>query len=97
MPPMLAGWASTLELSGLPDPLANAARDYLGRYWELTPQARYQLGERLAADVAARVSPPPPQGTPAPDFLSAVLAERRARQQQAQARRAGGSTTVSYE
>jgi uncharacterized RDD family membrane protein YckC len=97
MPPMLAGWASTLELSALPDPLANAVRDYLGRYWELTPQARYQLGERLAADVAARVSPPPPRGTPAPDFLSAVLAERRARQIRAQARRADGSTTVSYE
>ncbi|HEY1622337.1 MAG TPA: RDD family protein [Streptosporangiaceae bacterium] len=80
MPPQLARWASTLELSALPDPLANAARDYLGRYRELTPQARYQLGERLAADVAARVSPPPPPGTPAPDFLSAVLAERRARQ-----------------
>jgi uncharacterized RDD family membrane protein YckC len=80
MPPLLAGWASTLELSALPDPLANAVRDYLGRYWELTPQARYQLGERLAADVAARVSPPPPPGTPAPDFLSAVLAERRSRQ-----------------
>jgi uncharacterized RDD family membrane protein YckC len=92
MPPMLAGWASTLELSALPDQLANAARDYLGRYWELTPQARYELGERIAADVAARVSPPPPPGTPAPDFLSAVLAERRAR-----ALRAGGSTTASYD
>jgi uncharacterized RDD family membrane protein YckC len=91
MPPMLAGWASTLELSALPDPLANAVRDYLGRYWELTPQARYQLGEQLAANVAARTSPPPPPGTPAPDFLSAVLAERRAR-----ALRAGGSTTASY-
>jgi len=80
MPPALAGWASALELSALPDPLANAARDYLGRYWELTWQARHELGERLAADVAARVSPPPPPGTAAPDFLSAVLAERRARQ-----------------
>jgi uncharacterized RDD family membrane protein YckC len=79
MPPALAGWASTLELSALPDPLANAARDYLGRYRELAPQARYQLGEQLAADVAARVSPPPPPGTPAQDFLSAVLAERRGR------------------
>jgi uncharacterized RDD family membrane protein YckC len=97
MPPKLAGWASTLELSALPDPLANAARDYLGRYWELTPEARYHLGERLAADVAARVSPPPPPGTPAPEFLSAVLAEHRTRQMREQARRAGGSTTVSYE
>jgi hypothetical protein len=42
--------------------------------------------------VAARVSPPPPPGTPAPDFLSAVLAERRARTQ-----RAGGATTVRYD
>jgi uncharacterized RDD family membrane protein YckC len=92
MPPMLAGWASTLELSALPDQLANAARDYLGRYWELTPQARYELGERIAADVAARVSPPPPPGTPAPDFLSAVLAERRAR-----TLRAGGSSTAIYD
>src|ERR1700678_828040 len=92
MPPMLAGWASTLELSALPDPLANAARDYLGRYWELTPQARYQLGERLAADVAARVSPPPPPGTPAPDFLAAVLAEHRARQMQAANAGAGAAS-----
>lgn len=79
MPPALAVWAATLELSALPDPLVNAARNYLGRYWELTPQARYQLGERLAADVVALTSPPPPLGTPAPDFLSAVLAERRNR------------------
>jgi uncharacterized RDD family membrane protein YckC len=92
MPPMLAGWASTLELSALPDSLANATRDYLGRFWELTPQARYQLGERLAADVAARVSPPAPPGTQAPDFLSAVLAERRAR-----AQRTGGATTARYD
>jgi uncharacterized RDD family membrane protein YckC len=83
MPPTLASWASMLELSALPDPLANAVRDYLGRYWDLTPQARNQLGERLAADVAARTSPPPPPGTPAADFLAAVLAERRIRQQRA--------------
>lgn len=79
MPPMLAGWAATLELSALPDAVANSARSYLGRYWELSPQARYELGERLAAQVAALVSPPPPPGTLAPDYLAAVLAERRAR------------------
>jgi len=79
MPPMLAGWASSLELSALPDAVANSARSYLSRYWELSPRARYELGERLAAQVAALVSPPPPPGTPAPDYLSAVLAERRER------------------
>jgi uncharacterized RDD family membrane protein YckC len=81
MPPFLAGWAASLELSALPDSVATAARSYLSRYWELTPQARDQLGQRLAADVASRVSPPPPPGTPPPDYLSAVLAERRARAQ----------------
>lgn len=83
MPPLLAGWAATLELSALPDAVANSARNYLGRYWEFSPQARYDLGERLAAQVADRVSPPPPPGTPAPDYLAAVLAERRARAERA--------------
>ena len=83
MPPLLAGWAATLELSALPDSVANSARGYLGRYWEFSPQARYELGERLAAQVATLVSPPPPPGTPAPDFLAAVLAERRARAERA--------------
>lgn len=79
MPPYLAGWAASLELSALPDPVASSARSYLSRYWELTPQARHDLGQRVAADVASRVSPPPPPGTPPADFLAAVLAERRSR------------------
>ncbi|MBV9449373.1 MAG: RDD family protein [Streptosporangiaceae bacterium] len=79
MPPHLAGWAASLELSALPDSVASSARSYLSRYWELTPQARHDLGQRVAADVASRVSPPPPPGTPPADFLAAVLAERRAR------------------
>jgi uncharacterized RDD family membrane protein YckC len=81
MPPHLAGWAATLELSALPDTVASTAWNYLVRYWELTPQARDELGLRLAADVASRVSPPPPPGTPPTVFLAAVLAERRARAQ----------------
>jgi uncharacterized RDD family membrane protein YckC len=79
MPPYLAAWAASLELSALPDPVASSARSYLSRYWELTPQARDDLGQRVAADVASRVSPPPPPGTPPADFLAAVLAERRSR------------------
>ena len=83
MPPYLAAWAASLELSALPDSVASSARGYLSRYWELTPQARHDLGQRVAADVAARVSPPPPPRTPPADFLAAVLAERRARAQAA--------------
>ncbi|HEY1914196.1 MAG TPA: RDD family protein [Streptosporangiaceae bacterium] len=81
MPPELAVWAGSLELSGLPDELAAAARGYLGRYWELTPAAQQEIGRRIAADVASRVSPPPPLGVPPVAYLAAVIAERSAREQ----------------
>jgi uncharacterized RDD family membrane protein YckC len=81
MPPPLAAWAGSLELSGLPGETAAIARSYLGRYWELTPAAREEFGRRIAAEVAARVSPPPPPGTPPAAYLSAVLAERHAREE----------------
>jgi uncharacterized RDD family membrane protein YckC len=81
MPPALAGWAATLQLSGLDDGTAETARQYLSRYYTLTPAARTEFGQRIAAAVAARVSPAAPPGTTPPDYLSAVLAERRAREQ----------------
>ncbi|HZC42332.1 MAG TPA: RDD family protein [Streptosporangiaceae bacterium] len=81
VPPQLAGWAAGLELSGLTDRLAETARRYLGRLPELHPAARDELGQRIAAEVSARVSPPPPPGTPAPAYLAAVLAERTRREQ----------------
>lgn len=81
MPPALARWAASLELSGLADGTANAARQYLARYAELNPAARDELGRQIAATVAATVSPPPPPGVSPVNYLSAVLAERRARAQ----------------
>jgi uncharacterized RDD family membrane protein YckC len=81
MPPALAGWAATLQLPGLDDGTAETARQYLSRYYTLTPAARADFGQRIAAAVAGQVSPPPPAGTTPPDYLSAVLAERRAREQ----------------
>jgi uncharacterized RDD family membrane protein YckC len=80
LPPALAGWAATLELSGLNDAVAETARQYLSRYYTLTPAARAEFGQRIAAEVAAQVSPAPPPGTTAPDYLSAVLAQRRVRE-----------------
>ena len=79
MPPTLAAWAASLELSGLPDETAAIARSYLSRFGELTPVAREEFGRRIAAEVAGRVAPPPPPGTPAAAYLSAVLAERSSR------------------
>jgi len=79
VPPALAGWAASLELSSLRDGTAETARQYLMRYPQLTPQARAELGTRLAAAVAAQVSPPPPAATPPADYLAAVLGERSRR------------------
>ncbi|MBX6767673.1 MAG: RDD family protein, partial [Actinomadura rubrobrunea] len=79
MPPQLAPWAQRLELSLLPDGLALAARQYLARFWELLPEVRDALGARITRQVFAVVSPPPPAGVRPEIVLSAVLAERRRR------------------
>jgi uncharacterized RDD family membrane protein YckC len=81
MPPQLAGWASTLELSMLPDELALASRQYLARFWQLVPRVRDVMGERLARETLSYVSPPPPAGFRPEIYLSAVLAERRQREE----------------
>ncbi|MFW6639510.1 RDD family protein [Nocardiopsis algeriensis] len=83
MPPQLAGWAAGAELSRLSPETAAAARQYVLRYAELAEYTRYEMGARLADEVAAQISPPPPPGTPPPYFLAAVLAERRRRHEAA--------------
>jgi uncharacterized RDD family membrane protein YckC len=79
MPPQLAAWAATLDLSRLPDDLALAVRSFLGRAGDLRPDARDRLGTQLAQSVAACTSPSPPPGTPGWAYLAAVIAERRRR------------------
>jgi hypothetical protein len=80
VPPELALWGTGLEMSGLTEQTAETARRYLARLPELTPAAQAELGQRIASAVSAQVSPPPPPGTPAWAYLSAVLAERRNRE-----------------
>lgn len=79
MPPQLAIWASTLDLARLDDELALAVRQYLARNRQLREPDRTRLGQRLAREVAAVTSPPPPAGTPGWAYLAAVHAERHAR------------------
>jgi uncharacterized RDD family membrane protein YckC len=79
MPEHLRAWASGADLAPLPTSLALAVRQFLGRINEITPQARVELGTRLAHQVARHVSPPPPPGTPPEYFLAAVVAARRER------------------
>jgi uncharacterized RDD family membrane protein YckC len=80
MPPPLAGWAMGLDLSRVPDDLALAARQFLGRAHELAPDVRDRMARALVGSLAAVTAPPPPPGTPDWAFLSAVLAERRRRE-----------------
>jgi hypothetical protein len=86
MPPQLATWAAGLELSRLPDALALAVRQMLGRTQDLSPQSRAQMAQRMAYEVSRYVSPSPPVGCPPELYLSAVLAERRRRELVRQAR-----------
>ncbi|MFF4619704.1 RDD family protein [Nonomuraea jabiensis] len=88
MPPPLAAWAATLELSQLPDEVAQAARQYLSRWHDLSPQVQHEMGVRIATQMAFFVSPAAPAGVPPHAYLSAVLAERRRREQVRFAQRA---------
>jgi uncharacterized RDD family membrane protein YckC len=81
MPAPLAWWATTLDLSRLDDNLAMACRQFLARQNELVAASREAMGGELVAAVLARVTPPPPPGTPGWAYLSAVLAERRRREE----------------
>jgi uncharacterized RDD family membrane protein YckC len=79
MPPELALWAATLDLTGLDDDLALGVRNFLARNRSIREPARTELGLRLAREVAAVTNPPPPPGTPGWKYLAAVHAERHRR------------------
>ncbi|HUH70777.1 MAG TPA: RDD family protein [Mycobacterium sp.] len=80
MPPSLAWWASSLQLSGLNTGQAEVARQFLSRAPQLDRQLRQQMAYRIAGDVVSRIAPPPPPGAPPELVLAAVLAERHRRE-----------------
>ena len=81
MPPPLAAWATTLDLTGVDDDLAMTVRQFLSRAHELRAGPRAALGQRLVNEVLAVTAPPPPAGTSGWWYLAAVLAERRRREE----------------
>ncbi len=89
MPAPLAGWATTLDITGLDDSLALSVRQFLGRASQFDAAARETLGRGLAEEVRACTTPPPPPGTPGWAYLTAVLAERRRREEARVAAAAG--------
>ncbi len=80
MPPSLAWWASSLQLSGLGAGQAEVARHFLSRASQLDGQMRLQMAYRIAGDIVSRIAPPPPPGAPPELVLAAVLAERHRRE-----------------
>lgn len=80
MPQSLASWAHTADMRRLPDGLALAARQLLGRAARLAPESRARLADDLAGRIEPYVAPGPPAGTHPEAFLHAVLAERRERE-----------------
>jgi uncharacterized RDD family membrane protein YckC len=93
-PPALAHWAAGADIAGLPDGLALAARQFLGRAEQLSPSVRASLGTRLAAAVEPHVAPAPPLGTPPEAYLAAVIATRRDRERAAEQRRAARTAAL---
>ncbi|MFF5101332.1 RDD family protein [Streptomyces sp. NPDC000134] len=79
-PPWLAGRFAGLDLSGVPDGLWLAVRQYLTRMGQLDPQVNWGMAERLAGDLAARTGAPVPPGVPPAMYLAAVVQERQARE-----------------
>jgi uncharacterized RDD family membrane protein YckC len=80
MPPELARWARDLDLAGIDDALAMTLRQFLTRAPGMRAEARVSLGRRLADEIYQSTTPPPPHGTPAWTYLTAVHAERRRRE-----------------
>ncbi|WP_216915311.1 RDD family protein [Nocardia noduli] len=78
-PPWLAGWVTRLDLSGIPEDLALAVRQYLTRVRTLTPEAEAALGGALVAAVFARLQVAAPAGYPPVQILGAIVAERQRR------------------
>ncbi|MBT2368671.1 RDD family protein [Streptomyces sp. ISL-10] len=78
-PPWLVGRFSELALSGVPDDLWLAIRQYLTRMRQLDTAVSWSMAQRLAGDLAARTGTPVPQGVPPAAYLAAVVNERQAR------------------
>lgn len=81
-PPWLAGRFGGLDLSGVPEALWLAVRQYLLRADQLDETVGRAMAEKLATDLVARTGAPPPPGLPPATYLAGVLAERQARETQ---------------
>ncbi|MDT3766894.1 RDD family protein [Gleimia hominis] len=78
VPRDLEGWARSADIS-LPTGLALAIRQFLNRKETMMPQARQAMGQQLLDSARAHVLPMPSEQVGAEAALTAILAERTAR------------------
>ncbi|WP_194816656.1 RDD family protein [Nocardia sp. XZ_19_385] len=78
-PPWLAGWVTQLDLTGIPEDLALAIRQYLTRLRTLTPATQSGLGQQLVHAVCTRLQVAAPANYPPVQILGAIIAERQRR------------------
>ncbi|MEV6401206.1 RDD family protein [Streptomyces sp. NPDC051907] len=78
-PPWLVGRFAELDLSGVPDDLWLAIRQYLTRMNQLDPAVGWEMAGRLAGDLARCTGTPAPAEVPPAAYLAAVVNERQAR------------------
>ncbi|PZF52907.1 RDD family protein [Curtobacterium sp. MCSS17_008] len=81
LPVELAGWATTADVSALPQRLENRLGAFFRGAAEMLPDARGAAAHRLAAEVVPYVHPVPP--VPAEVFLAGVVVLRRGRDERA--------------
>ncbi|NQX04118.1 RDD family protein [Rathayibacter sp. VKM Ac-2856] len=81
VPAPLEAWAATADVARLPDALARRLAQFLRQRGGMTEPSRSQLAAALAQEAAVHVSPLP--AAPAEDFLLAVAALRRQREERA--------------
>jgi uncharacterized RDD family membrane protein YckC len=79
MPWHLVPWAQAADIAPLPDRLAISVRQFLSRAPSMHLPSRAAMAFGLAGEVSSYVAPQPPPGTHPEDYLAAVLAERRRR------------------
>ena len=79
MPWHLAGWAQISDIGRIPDGLAIGVRQFLSRAAAMHVDSRQAMAFTLAGELSSYVAPPPPPQTHPEDYLAAVLAERRRR------------------
>jgi len=74
--PAIAAWASGASVGDVPTGLIVAGRQLISRIFELDRKAAAELADELARQYAAYVTPAPPPGVSAYQYLVAVTGER---------------------